>query len=257
METTLWLKESFSISSIPDWPCPTCGKALLGIDKKDFRFEETPESIRDHSHEDWDPDFINYRFIGFLRCTNVKCKDIVTFTGAGGVELNSYYDHDGSRESDYEDYFVPKYFIPALHLFKINVNCPREILNQIVEAFSLYWCDSSACANKIRIALEMIMDDHGIKKTYINSKKERRELALHSRIELLGKKIPALRDHLIAIKWIGNSGSHIGKLERVDLIDAFNLLEYSIEKLYDGREKHLKKISKQINKTKSPRHKRK
>lgn len=257
METTLWLKESFSIEFIPDWPCPTCGKALLTLDKEKFQFEEPAESKRNHSHPDWEPEFIFYRFIGILRCSNTKCKELMTFTGSGGVSYNSYFDYKGEGFDKYEDYFIPKYFEPALHLFKINASCPNEISSQIVDAFNLYWCDASACANKIRIALEMIMDDKGIKKTYINKNKERKELALHNRIELFGKKFTELRDPLIAIKWIGNSGSHVGKLERVDLIDAFSLLEYCIEKLYDGREKHLKKISRQINKSKSPRHSRK
>lgn len=257
METTLWLKESFSVGSIPDWPCPMCGKGLLTIDKKDFQFEETPQSVRNHSHDAWEPDFTLYRFTGFLRCSNPKCKELVTVTGTGGVEYNSYFNYKDEGFDQYDDYFRPTYFVPALHLFKINASCPNDISTQIIGAFNLYWCDSSACANKIRIALEMIMDDHGIKKTYITKKKERKDLPLHARIELFAKKFTALRDHLIAIKWIGNSGSHVGKLERVDLIDAFNLLEYSIDKLYDDREKHLKKISKQINKTKSPRHTRK
>lgn len=258
MESHLWLKESFSVNLIPDWPCPTCGKALLNIDKDQFNYSETPDSARSHTHEDWDPELISYRFTGNLRCSNQKCMEIVTFIGTGGIELNTYNDYRGIGETKWEEYFIPKYFVPALHLFRISKKCPVEVAAQIVDAFNLYWSDASACSNKIRIALEMIMDDQGIKKTRINQKtKERKPLPLHGRIDLFGKKFPLIKDHLLAIKWIGNSGSHVGKLERIDLIDAFILLEYSVEKLYDDKEKILQQISKQIIKSKRPRHSRK
>jgi hypothetical protein len=256
METTLWLRESFLIGSTPDWICPTCYKGILTLDPKEFHFNETEESIRDHRHEDFDPEWIRYRFVGYLRCANPKCKELVTFLGRGNVEIHTYLDGDDSYSSEFDDIFVANYFSPPLRLFKIHEKCTTEISNQIVDAFALYWCDTSACANKIRIALEMIMNDHSVKRKYVSDKGKRKDVSLHSRIEVFGKKFPELKDHLIAIKWIGNSGSHVGKLERVDLIDAFSLLEHCIDNLYGKRDKELKSISKQINKNKRSRHRR-
>jgi len=113
METTLWLKTSFSTDAIPDWPCPICGKALLTLDEKEFRFEETPTSKKEHKDSDWEPEFIEYRFTGLMRCSNPKCSEIVTFTGTGGVELNQYVDHNDEYFTNYEDYFTPN--ILSLH----------------------------------------------------------------------------------------------------------------------------------------------
>jgi len=64
---------------------------------------------------------------------------------------------------------------------------------------------------------------------------------------------PDIADFLLAIKWIGNTGSHTGKLERIDVLEAYELLELSLNKLYDDTEIKLSKISKEIIKRKGTR----
>jgi hypothetical protein len=54
----------------------------------------------------------------------------------------------------------------------------------------------------------------------------------------------------MAIKWIGNKGSHLGGIEKNDLLDAYELLEYSLNKLYNDPSKRLDKIAKRIIKRK-------
>ena len=60
-------------------------------------------------------------------------------------------------------------------------------------------------------------------------------------------------EHLLAIKWIGNSGSHVGELSQKDLLDGFELVEYALEKLYSKNEERLNQMTKEINKRKGPR----
>jgi hypothetical protein len=245
MDAKLWLKLSFSKKSIPNWPCSSCGNGVLSITSRDFRHQETEESKASHAHDDFDHDWVTYRFGCLLKCSNSNCQEIVACIGTGGVD-HFGYGMDASFDEVYQDYFIPLYFVPALNLFKIKPNCPAEISKQIVKAFSLYWCDISACANQIRIALEMIMDNHRIKRTYLNDRRKRKPLALQIRIDTFGRRFPKVKDQLTAIKWIGNFGSHVGELERVDLINAFTLLEYCIDHLYDNREKEVAKITKDI-----------
>lgn len=250
MDKDIWLKSSFTKKSIPDWTCPYCKKAILKFDT--FKSEESALSKSWHSHEDWEPEYIQYSFTGSLNCPS--CNEFVAFLGNGREEFNHYYDeyHKEYIEENYSS-FTPKFFYPTLQLFKIPDNCPDEIKNVINDSFALFWNDLASCANKIRVSLELLMDEFKIKKTIINRQRKRQRLSLHKRIEEFKNSKPEIAELLLAIKWVGNSGSHIGKLEKIDILETYEMLELSLNKLYDNKEDELKKIAKEINKRKGKR----
>lgn len=90
------------------------------------------------------------------------------------------------------------------------------------------------------------MNQQKVKKTYIQ-KGKRRRFTLHQRIEEFKLVKFEIANFLLAIKWIGNSGSHIGKLESKDILVAYELLEHTLNKLFDDKDSELKKKSKEIN----------
>lgn len=249
MNKDLWLKDSFIGKEIPNWKCPICKDGLLKIDNKHFHCEETMQSLNLHFEEDWHPECICYRFHGTLKCQH--CEDLIAFLGKGNVEYYHYYDESMKvYEEAYNDIFFPLYFHPNLKLFEIIKCCPEDIKNEIENSFGHYWNDLPSCANKIRSSLELLMNQQKVKKNDIKSGKR---LTLHNRIEEFKKSKPEVADFLLAIKWIGNSGSHIGKIEKTDILDAYELLEHSINKIYDDTESKLKRITKEINKMKGTR----
>lgn len=252
MEIKTWLKDSFSKGKVPDWKCPSCGNGLLKIEPNQFHFEETKLSLSWHSHDDWEPEFIQYRFHGTLKCTN--CNDFVSFLGNGSLDHVHYYNYQDEYIEDYKEVFSPTYFDPPLNIIHINPKCPEDIKQEIINSFKLFWNDLPSCANKIRTSLEMLMNQQKVKKTYTRNG-SRRNLTLHKRIEEFKLTKPEIADYLLAIKWIGNSGSHIGKLEKVDVLDAYELLEHSLNKLFDDKEVELKKKTKEINKRRGTRKK--
>lgn len=247
MDKDIWLKSSFADNKIPDWICPHCKIGVLKLDN--FKAKETALSKSWHSHEDWEPEFIRYTFSGSLICD--KCEEFVAFLGNGNEEFAHYYDQYSNDyiEENYSSY-SPKYFYPTLQLFDLNKNCPDEIEDVINESFALFWNDLTSCANKIRVSLELLMDEFKVKKSFINNKRKRQKLTLHKRIEEFKSIQPEIADYLLAIKWIGNAGSHIGKLEKIDILETYELLELSLNKLFDDTEKKLKKIAQEINKRK-------
>jgi len=95
------------------------------------------------------------------------------------------------------------------------------------------------------------MDEQSINKTIIVRHK-RRILSLHERIELFKLRFPEIGNSLLAIKWIGNSGSHYDTLTQDDVLDAYTLLDFSLSKLYNNQEQVIKKLAKDINKKKAP-----
>ena len=80
------------------------------------------------------------------------------------------------------------------------------------------------------------------------------ELSLHSRIQIFGKQNPELQPFLIAAKWIGNAGSHVGEIDKNGLLDGYELLYHCIDELYEKSErmKNLSAKAKEINDTRKP-----
>ena len=59
----------------------------------------------------------------------------------------------------------------------------------------------------------------------------------------------------MAVKWIGNDGSHEGDLSQNDLLDVFEILNYVLDEMYEQRAKNVAKLATKINKAKGSRHK--
>jgi hypothetical protein len=127
------------------------------------------------------------------------------------------------------------------------ISIPLE--RELDYAFGHFWNDFAGCSNAIRRAIEVLLDDLKVP--------ERPNL--HQRIELFQKENANIGDKLMAIKWIGNSGSHKDKPTREDLLDGFDILDYCLEKLYkrDEREERINSIAENINQNKNLRSKNK
>jgi hypothetical protein len=138
---------------------------------------------------------------------------------------------------------------PAPPIFAIPEQSPSGVSGELKRAFSLFWIDPGSCANRLRVAVEALLTHQKVARTEINSRGRRGPLSLHSRIERFKAKDPDAANYLLAIKWLGNVGSHSG-MDEVgddDLLGAFELIEHVVERLYVKRENRLKKIAKGIN----------
>lgn len=68
---------------------------------------------------------------------------------------------------------------------------------------------------------------------------------LHKRIERFKIKNPEQAESLMAIKWIGNSGSHTNRsLTKDDILDSFEILEHVTTKLYETDTKRITQLTK-------------
>lgn len=251
----IWLKEKHEYNLKGNWPCPTCGKGTLFPDEKKKLIAESAQTLKGNGDEFFEPWMAKMRFSAVLQCSNNICNETVIVVGALEYGLDYVYD-EGRYEMQevYPNIFNPILFFPELQIFTIPDNCPDEIKTQLRLAFSHFFHDQSASANSIRTALEILMNEQGVKKTFVNKHGKRDNYNLHQRIEFFGKSNPELKHYLMAAKWIGNAGSHIGKLSREDLLDGFELLQHAIDELYvkPHRLKELKSKSQAINKRKKP-----
>ncbi|RAW01101.1 DUF4145 domain-containing protein [Pseudochryseolinea flava] len=242
MKAKDWVFNDFTSQPPKHWRCPSCNGGLI-LEASKLQREETTES-KATKHK-YSP-----AYAGIIQC--FSCKEVIAITGVASD--GDYTNKIGDNEYETIEYisYSPRHFIPALHLFEIPKACPKEIRNEIIKAFGYYFGDTSACANRIRVALEFILTDQGVQKTVVNIKRKRESIKLHARIEMFkkdDKSFSKTRSKLLAIKWIGNDGSHVGKtLTQNDILTAFDLLEYVLENLYGDREKRLTKVASDVNK---------
>lgn len=214
-------EQSFSL------PCPSCNGSVV-FQKDLFSSHKDFISILNANNPDWEDTFICK---GELICHNCGCT--IVFTGIG-----YYYDYDYFDENEHQykiDYCVhykPTFFEPAIHLFKIPTNTPNVIKNEIINSFKLFWCSKEACANSCRKTIELLFDERQIKPNR----------DLKTRINDFNKIHPEAGNYLEALRCMGNAGSHNDNIVETDILGAYKLLKFSIEKLYSTGNDNLNDI---------------
>jgi hypothetical protein len=238
----------FLPSALPAWRCPTCKNGALAIVKDSLRKEETSGSKNARTHPDWEPSWIHERFSVLLRCSH--CMDPVF--AAGDVKTSEEYDSEYGH-SFLLDRLEPKYFSPAPPIISVPPQCPKKVSVQIFSSSALFWSSPPSAANGVRIAVELLMDDQRVPRKGKTTTGRFQPLSLHARIERYANKRADVGEALLAIKWLGNSGSHSARLRPTDVLDGFELLENALEEVYDDKSSRLKGITVSINRRKGPR----
>lgn len=247
-----FIKLPFSLENPPDWSCPTCKKGILQIKKETFTKEELRRSREDHFHVAWEPEWIEYVYTCLLVCSNDKCKEVVVNSGTGSVDYDIVADEHGEQAQMYVELFLPKYFEPHLKLTNIPDDCAESVTVSLNESFKLFFASPSAALNNVRIAIEELLTELKIRRFTISNGK-RRFIPLHQRIGLLPEKYAQFKDMILAIKWLGNAGSHgHGEVTMDDVMDAYELTEHILGEVYESKAKKLKAIAKKVNKKKGP-----
>ena len=237
----------------PSWVCPKCGKGILKIKADTFNKVETPASKKAHGHEEWDPGCIEYVYSCLLVCSNEVCKDVVANSGEGFVDVDIDYEDNGQPVQGWFDFFRPKYFYPHLKLFSLPAGTPKDVVEEINQSFELFFCNPPSASNHIRIALENLLTYMKVKRNETKNGKTL-FLNLHKRIDLIPAKYQRLKDFCLAIKWLGNAGSHSDKkITLDDVMDAYEIMDEMLRELLDKKQEHIKKLVKAINKKKGPK----
>lgn len=242
------LKLPFSPENSPDWLCPTCEKGVLQIKRNTFAKEELTHSREERSHTAWEPEWIKYVYTCLLICSNDKCKEVVANSGTGSVDWELVADEHGEPVQIHDDFFLPKYFEPPLKLIHIPDNCPKSVSGPLNESCKLFFISPSAALNNVRIAIEELLTELKIRR-FVQLNGKRRLINLHQRINLLPEKYAQFKDIILAIKWLGNAGSHgHGEVTTDDVMDAYELTEYILEEVYESKTKKSNAIARKVNK---------
>lgn len=250
MDRKLWERKCFTHDDGINYPCPQCSSRLDFIH---HRTEVTTSGIE--LEELGYPYGIEHIFSSILKCSS--CSKVIS---VGGLCEKDYQDGQESPTGEYElkyvTFYFPKFFYPNLRMIPLSSEISTEVREQIDLSFSCFFSDLSSAANRIRNAIELILDDVKAPKFKITRRNTRHFFkSLHNRIENFKKQKKIFSELLLAIKFIGNEGSHIGNIELEDILDAYQILDEIIEIAYVKNRKKTHQIAKEINSLKKPRSK--
>jgi hypothetical protein len=246
-----WRAE-FHVKQRLSWPCPACSASPLRLVPDSLRDGETSESKMFHDHPGWEPEGIDGRFVALMDCAH--CGNVVGVAGIYRIVDDRHYDEDVGESGDYEKYYRPTFFTESPRIIDLPDATPEDVVGELLASFRLFWCDAFGCTNRLRSAVEQLLTEQKIARTYIDKDKHKRKpIPLHGRIERYQKKQPQIARRLMAAKWIGNAGSHGNPVTAEDALDAYELMDWVLDALYARRHKSTALIMQTVNKKRAPR----
>lgn len=227
---------TFTEDQCPPWTCPGCINTTLKMVPESFYYSKTASTIAHEKDEWFDYDNVSYVFCCQLKCELAGCLESVALTGIGWIDLEPSYDDQGNMRADYIRTFQAKTFYPALPLFIPPEGCPETVLTELYEISALLNSHPSAAANAIRRLLETLLDKMKVPREIPREGKAPAVLRLHARIERFPEILGEHQRGVMALKYLGNTGSHeIREIERQNLEDACQILENIIQQLYQRK----------------------
>ncbi|AGS69172.1 hypothetical protein HGI09_47000 [Streptomyces collinus] len=230
----------------PHIPCPTCHRGGLTPIAESLVLEESETSKSWRQHDDWEPDWISGGFHCLLRC---RIKDCDVTRVVGRMDLTPDYDEFGRWYGQYKKRLTPEIFSPPLPLIESRDVCTEKVGERIDAAAKVIWIDPSSAANRLRSAAEALMDDQGIPRKGIDTRGSSRPISLHERINNWKAVKPDYTEPaelLLAVKWIGNVGSHDDRLRLADVLDGVEILDHLLTFVYDTTKDEIKKRAAEI-----------
>ena len=224
------------------YACPTCKQGSLVPDKTSFKASEPAYSKSAHDQDEWDPDWIEYRFTFTCVCDKKSCGEIAYVTGSGTVD--QWYSEEGQAE--YYDVFRIKTFFPAPNLINIPQDAPTEVILLLEKSFALYWVDVSAAANALRASLEALLDELQIPRTQKSAKGKMVRLTLHARLEIWSEKQSDFADLCLALKEVGNLGSHGEEVRKKHYFGVLEIYAHVLVQLFENNAMKMKKLAEKI-----------
>ena len=249
IDRDLW-RPHWQEGEYPSLSCPNCSAPL--------NFDDDSLAVRMSAHNIQlvDQTDIEHALAGFsawLVCGHSKCSQAVAVSGY--CTYRYAYDHEGKTIKQRVPPFSPKSLLPAPPLITFDSDVLFYKLSRIEPirdvlrvSFDLFWLDGEACANRLRLALELILKDWGFPPTDADEK----FITLHNRIDNWHARYGALTvaTSLMAIKWLGNIASHETGIPRDRLLDAYEIFSRLLKRLYPPDEHDIDQLADEIVKSK-------
>lgn len=245
-------KAEFVAAELLRWPCPACRESSLRLDVNSLKRGETAASKSMHGHLAFEPDqHTAGRFSCIMSCAH--CNNDVAVAGTHRLRDERSEDDEYGEVGGYAEYYRPRYFTESPHLVEIPERTPEPVSEELVASFQLFWSDPLACTNRIRSSVEKLLSAERVPQTTRDKKGRRVFLKLHHRIEQYQNKRKDVAEKLMAVKWIGNAGSHSNAATVDDALDGYEIIDWVLDALYAKRHRRASVLTRAINRRKAPR----
>jgi hypothetical protein len=140
------------------WPCPACKQGTIqNVKAGENPIRHWPDTGVAHGFEEgaierWDDYGV---FSATLRCSSYECQQGIALIGDYSTNLVSFQPWEIERKYEIRDIH------PPLLLIDIPDATPEPIKTALNGSFALYWRDRQACAGKLRMAVEGLVDHLG------------------------------------------------------------------------------------------------
>lgn len=222
----------------PGLPCPRCATGKLKLAPGSLRIAEPQYSADYHIDPDWEPDNVVERWSATLKCDETPCGELVELIGdTEGVEVEVETSPDHFAWG-LEQMLRIRATYPPPPLFRISEAVPYTVKSQLKLAFRMYWTDASACAARLRTAVEAMLDDQKVPRERKTAKGKMVRLNLQERISHFAQAADGAphKDQLEGLRNIGNLGTHGGDdVTDEDLFDAIDVIEFVLTGVYDTK----------------------
>jgi len=246
IDERLWIG-SYDEDGFPPWPCPHCGRHSLSIRAGSLASAETRDSREAHSHSEWEPEWVSEEFVCLVECHNNTCREVCSVAGSTTHSWEWSAEPTGERLARS---LRPRFVDPAPAVFAIPKDTPEKTAKALEAAFSLFWSDPSAALNRVRTAIESLLDAAAIQRKVKTKNGKYRRLSLHERIERFLPRDARTKTMMLAVKWLANIGSHEGEVKRSRLLEVFKLLEFILDVVVEKRPQQLDRMARDIAKRK-------
>jgi len=218
--------------------CPHCNNGKLRLNKADLIRKQYQSNINfmEENYENNSSLFEKSIVAGILTCSNLDCKEYVSFMGE--IFVKEVEIEDEVYDVDTIDMYN---LYPMVHLIPIHIEYPKEIQELLVESFELYLKHPSSCVNKLRILVEKILDDLAV------PEEKTAGLRINNHLQPINPKVA---DYLTALKWVGNEGSHDTVIKQSDLPEIYSILHKVLDLIYLKSDETLDYIVDTINEKK-------
>jgi hypothetical protein len=233
MDRKLWMPPF--TNALPALPCCACHIGFLNIVPDSLKAMETGPSEDSKAHDAWEVEWMDSRFTAFYRCTNPKCRQVVGVAGKVGYESDYDVFPNGDWEERVDRRFTPLAFVEPPPVIRVCEQCPEAVSAHLDRSFGLYWMDRRSCATAIRTAVESLLDERGVPREIERKPGKLARIPLHDRIVRFQEADPEPGKLLLAIRVIGNVGTHRDDITFDDLLTGYEILDHVIDLVYSGR----------------------
>lgn len=226
-DRSLW-REAFVPDKYPRFACPTCYWSHAGklAAKLSDLHVETPTHI---AQLPWETSKFGGRFRLTMRCDAVACGEVVLVVG----DVCPWEMAIDGQKVNYAEALFPAYFFPAPPIIAASGAQDGHTGLLLHKSFELFWVEPESGMNCVRRIIEGTLDNFGVPKTFLTKAGNERRTTLINRIDVFLSTDEHVAESLMALRKIGNIGSHGGEINREMVLDAYELLDDCMRHLYD------------------------